>query len=373
MYIERNKNEYYNVSQYLKNLIYYDFFQLTYEDFTDRIYRIKLSNIGKNKSFLEAGKRFFVSEDENSYKFEIPLGPVSIKFNIGIKMPGTVAVYTFDGKNSNAVALTEEEIKKLLSISEEDLFRIKQKVHGFIYRYIESKPLEEDFKLALFGYHVTQSRLSKDCICDEETGCVTNQQWPLILEAAFIAIKRFGMNVRDTEEPVAMLKDILGKEENFALMEAYFFSRIIWRMVRERKESCKNSFLLSSLDFFVYFKKGSEEMRQLFSFLKDSYSQTDHIVLNSQISEFTEESIRKVEGKYKNLVVTMWCILKGKSYKDSVTRALNLNVNPSVVVPLVGTLAALQFENIPEDWILNFSARKELKKNYQKIEKYLKT
>ena len=83
-------------------------------------------------------------------------------------------------------------------------------------------------------------------------------------------------------------------------------------------------------------------------------------LINSDISEFSENDIKSSGYVIDTLEASLWCFLNGNSYKDTVLTAVNLGGDTDTVGAVTGGLAGIYYgyESIPKNWI-NILARHE--------------
>ena len=83
-------------------------------------------------------------------------------------------------------------------------------------------------------------------------------------------------------------------------------------------------------------------------------------ILESDISELPEESIKSTGYVVDTLEASIWCFLNNNSYADTVLTAVNLGGDTDTTAAVAGGLAGIYYgyESIPKNWI-NKIARKQ--------------
>jgi ADP-ribosylglycohydrolase len=83
-------------------------------------------------------------------------------------------------------------------------------------------------------------------------------------------------------------------------------------------------------------------------------------ILESDISQLPEKSIKSSGYVVDTLEASMWALLNNNSYKDTVLAAVNLGGDTDTTGTVAGGLAGLYYgyDNIPVNWI-NTIARKD--------------
>jgi ADP-ribosyl-[dinitrogen reductase] hydrolase len=85
-------------------------------------------------------------------------------------------------------------------------------------------------------------------------------------------------------------------------------------------------------------------------------------ILNDDISHYDEEEINSSGYVVHTLGASLYCFLNGKSYEDTVLRAVNLGEDTDTTAAVSGGLAGLYygFENIPRRWVEKVAKKDEI-------------
>jgi ADP-ribosyl-[dinitrogen reductase] hydrolase len=83
-------------------------------------------------------------------------------------------------------------------------------------------------------------------------------------------------------------------------------------------------------------------------------------ILDHNIAEFPEIAIQSSPYVVHSLEATLWCLMRGNNYKETVLQAVNLGEDADTIGALTGGLAGLYYglDQIPAEWI-GVLARKE--------------
>lgn len=81
-------------------------------------------------------------------------------------------------------------------------------------------------------------------------------------------------------------------------------------------------------------------------------------ILNSDIASYNINDIKSSGYIIDTLEAVLWCLLNHNNYKDIIIEAINLGNDTDTIGAIVGSLAGLYYNDIPQEWI-NDLQRKE--------------
>ena len=94
-------------------------------------------------------------------------------------------------------------------------------------------------------------------------------------------------------------------------------------------------------------------------------------ILESDISELSEESVKSSGYVVDTLEASLWCFLNNNSYTDTVLTAVNLGGDTDTTGAVAGGLAGIYYgyENIPGNWISKIARRQDIIELAEKLNK----
>jgi len=113
--------------------------------------------------------------------------------------------------------------------------------------------------------------------------------------------------------------------------------------------------LLNGLSKFDAFKQTQNTVSVFFKQNGIDYYELDIFknILDADVSQFTESSIKSDGYVVHSLEASVWCILTSDSYKDAVLKAVNLGYDTDTTACITGGLAGIiwGYKQIPPMWI----------------------
>jgi len=104
------------------------------------------------------------------------------------------------------------------------------------------------------------------------------------------------------------------------------------------------------------------EIKELWDILDFDKNETRYFerLIQSDIRNYSVESLRTGEYVMESLETSLWCLLKTDSYKEAVLKSINLGNNTSSTGAITGGLAGLYYgyKSIPNCWIEKLTKRK---------------
>ena len=85
-------------------------------------------------------------------------------------------------------------------------------------------------------------------------------------------------------------------------------------------------------------------------------------ILDSDISQLSEDEIKSTGYVVDSLEAALWCLLTTKDYKDAVLKAVNLGADTDTIAAITGSMAGIVYglDSIPDEWIMQLKRRKYL-------------
>ena len=127
-------------------------------------------------------------------------------------------------------------------------------------------------------------------------------------------------------------------------------------------------FLLKSGDKFKALKDLSKiSLNQFSSKAKEAYQR----IFEDDFSNLKEEEINSTGYIVHSLEASIWCLLKGNTFKECVLKAVNLGFDTDTIGAITASIASILYPDIPQEWTDSLIRINFIKNIAQSFEKTL--
>lgn len=95
-------------------------------------------------------------------------------------------------------------------------------------------------------------------------------------------------------------------------------------------------------------------------------------ILKNDISKYKECEIKSGGSIWETLEAVLWCLLTSNSYREVITKAINLGGDTDTIGAIAGGVAGILYKDIPKEWVNNIIGFNKIKRTIKQFSKIMK-
>ena len=158
----------------------------------------------------------------------------------------------------------------------------------------------------------------------------------------FYLYKTFGADAMEKEEAFEVVHNVsrLTHAHPISLIGCDIYCAIMIEILKGTKKSDLQGYALPKVEKFVRNHPEFENARS-------RYERIFHL----DFKDLSEDKIESSGYVVDSLEAALWCFLTTENYKDCVLKAVNLGWDTDTIACIVGSIAGLYYNEVPEEWL----------------------